>query len=93
VTEKSQAVAATVVGAILGGIAGYMFFTDDGRKMRRQLEPAFDDISKEIVSFRGTLNRAMGVANEGWKVLNEALGEDPRSASTRFPPATQTSPF
>jgi hypothetical protein len=90
VTEKSQAIAATVVGAVLGGMAGYMFFTDNGRTMRRQLEPAIDDISREIASFRVTLNRAMGVANEGWKVLNEALGE---GGSVRHATTHQTAPF
>ena len=89
-TEKSQALAATVVGAILGGMAGYMFFTDNGRTMRRQLEPALDDFSREIASFRGTLNRALGVANEGWKVLNEALGE---GSASRYATPHQTSPF
>jgi hypothetical protein len=92
VTEKQQAMAASVVGAILGGMAGYMFFTENGRTMRRQLEPAIDDISREIASFRGTLNRAMGVANEGWKVLNQALGED-GVAGNRQGTAHQTSPF
>ena len=88
--EKSQAIAATVVGAVLGGMAGYMFFTDNGRTMRRQLEPAIDDFSRELASFRGTLQRAMGVANEGWKVLNEALGED---VGQRRPATRQTTPF
>jgi len=75
---------------VLGGMAGYMFFTDNGRTMRRQLEPAIDDFSRELASFRGTLQRAMGVANEGWKVLNEALGEDgpQRRTATRH-----SSPF
>ena len=91
-TENQQAMAATVVGAILGGMAGYMFFTENGRTMRRQLEPAIDDISREIASFRGTLNRAMGVANEGWKVLNQALGED-GVAADRHSASRQTSPF
>ena len=89
--EKSQAIAATVVGAVLGGVAGYMFFTDHGRMMRRQLEPAIDDISRELANFRGTLNRAMGVANEGWKVLNEALGES--GQQTRYSTPRQSSPF
>jgi hypothetical protein len=91
VTDKSQAIAATVVGAVLGGIAGYMFFTDSGRVMRRQLEPAIDDLSREIASFRGTVNRALGVANEGWKVLNEALGET--GDATRYSMPRQTSPY
>jgi hypothetical protein len=91
VTEKSQAIAATVVGAVLGGMAGYMFFTDRGRMLRRQLEPAIEDISRELSNFRGTLNRAMGVANEGWKVLNDAIGEG--GASPRYSNPHQTTPF
>jgi hypothetical protein len=91
VTEKSQAIAATVVGAVLGGMAGYMFFTENGRILRRQLEPAIDDMSRELASFRGTVNRAMGVANEGWKVLNQALGEG--GAPARYPTPHQTTPF
>jgi len=90
VRENSQALAATVVGAVLGGMAGYMFFTDNGRIMRRQLEPAIDDFARELASFRGTLQRAMGVANEGWKVLNEALGEE---GGRRSPATRQTTPF
>jgi hypothetical protein len=91
VTEKSQAIAATVVGAVLGGMAGYMFFTDRGRMLRRQFEPAIEDISRELAAFRGTLNRAIGVANEGWKALNDALGED--GAPARYSNPHQTTPF
>jgi len=68
-----------------------MFFTDNGRVMRRQLEPAIDDISRELASFRGTLTRALSVANEGWKVLNEALGEE--GAAPRFPSPRQTAAY
>jgi hypothetical protein len=73
-------------------MAGYMFFTDRGRALRRQLEPAIEDIARELTQFRGTLNRAMGVANEGWNVLNEALGEG-ASQSTRYANPHQSTPF
>jgi hypothetical protein len=91
VTDKSQAIAATVVGAVLGGMAGYMFFTEKGRNLRRQLEPAIEDISRELSNFRGTLNRAMGVANDGWKVLNDVIGEG--GAPARYSNPHQTTPF
>jgi hypothetical protein len=91
VTERAEAITAVVAGAILGGAAGYMFFTQRGRHLRRQVEPAIDDIARELSHFRGTLNRAMGVANEGWKVLNEALGEG--GSQGRFPNPHQTTPF
>ena len=87
-----RAVIATVVGAVVGGAAGYLFFTDRGRQLRRQLEPALDDIARELNSFRGTVQRAAGVASEGWKLLNDALGEGGTQAP-RYPSAQQSSPF
>lgn len=87
--ENSQAVAAMMVGAVIGGAAGYLLFTDRGRAFRRQLEPALEDFARELVHFRSTVTKAAGVANEGWKLLNEALGE----REQRFPNAHQTSPF
>ena len=88
--DNSRAIAATVVGAVVGGVAGYLFFTDHGRSIRRQIEPALDDFARELNSFRGTVQKASGVASEGWKLLNEALGE---SSTTPRYPGRQTSPF
>jgi len=92
VSNSSRAVAATVVGAVVGGVAGYLFFTDHGRGVRRSLEPMLDDIARELSSFRTTLRRASGVASEGWKLLNEAIGEDTMQGR-RFPSTHQSSPF
>jgi gas vesicle protein len=90
--DNSRAVAATLVGAIIGGAAGYLFFTDHGRWLRNQIEPALDDFSRELISFRSTMQKATGVANEGWKLLNEALGDTAQHAP-RYQNARQTSPF
>lgn len=89
---EDKAVIATVVGAVIGGAAGYLFFTERGRQFRRQLEPALDDLARELNSFRGTVQRAAGVASEGWKLLNDALGEGGTQPS-QFPGARQSSPF
>ena len=86
-----KAVAATIVGAVIGGVAGYFLFTERGRAMRRQLEPALEDFMRELNSFRGTIQRATGVASEGWKLLNDALGES--AHQPRRYPGGQTSPF
>ncbi|HZR22996.1 MAG TPA: hypothetical protein VFA59_05360 [Vicinamibacterales bacterium] len=88
----NRAVTATIVGAVVGGVAGYLFFTEHGRTLRRQIEPALDDIARELHSFRGTVQRAAGVANEGWKLLNEALGEAGQQPP-RYPGGHQTTPF
>jgi hypothetical protein len=80
-----------VVGAVAGAMAGYMLFTDRGREMRRRAEPALEDFARELLQLRGTVNRAMGVASEGWSVLNDALGD--RGEGPAYPTHRQSNPF
>jgi len=88
--NNSRELAATLAGAVIGGVAGYLFFTERGRRLRRQIEPALEDFSRELMSFRSTVQKAAGVASEGWKLLNDALGET--ESVPKFP-GRQTSPF
>jgi hypothetical protein len=89
--SHSRAVAASIVGAVLGGVTGYLFLTDHGKTLRRQLEPALDDIVRELTSFGSTVKKAAGVANAGWKILNEALDE--RGLPPLLNPDHHTPPF
>ena len=88
--NNSRELAATLVGAVIGGVAGYLFFTEHGRSVRRQIEPALEDFSRELMSFRTTVQKAAGVASEGWQLLNDALGDT--ETVPKFP-GRQTSPF
>jgi hypothetical protein len=73
--NNSREMAATIVAAVIGGVAGYLFFTERGRSVRRQIGPALEDFSRELMSFRNMAQKAAGLANEGWKLLNDTLGE------------------
>ena len=88
--NNSREMWVTLAGAVIGGVAAYLFFTERGRSVRRQMEPALDDLSRELMSFRATVQKAGGVASEGWKLGNDALGEP--APAPRFP-GRQTSPF
>jgi gas vesicle protein len=91
-TRDAKTIGATLVGAVIGSLAAYLFFTDEGRRMRRAIEPALEDLSRELNSFRVTVQKTAEVAVEGWKLLNEALGEANRPAP-RYPTPHQSSPF
>jgi hypothetical protein len=69
-----------------------MLFTERGRRLRMRLEPAIDDVARELNHLRGTVTKAAGMAGEGWKLLNEALAE-PGAAAGRYADPHQTSPF
>ena len=91
VTDNSRAMALTIAGAVIGGVAGYILFTEQGRGLRRRFEPALDNLAGELNSFRVTIEKAAGVANEGWKLLNEAM--ESGSQTSRYPTLHQKSPF
>ena len=82
--NNSRELAATIVGAVIGGVAGYLFFTERGRSVRRQILPALEDFSHELARFRNTVKEAAGVANEGWRLLNDMLGES-ETPPARYP--------
>jgi hypothetical protein len=88
--NSSRAMAATLVGAAVGGIAAYLLFTEHGRRVRRQIEPALDDFAGELTSFHTTIQKVTEVANQGWKILNEAIGETGPALRN---PGRQPSPF
>ena len=90
--DNSEALAATIIGAVIGGTAGYFLFTERGRVLRRRLEPALEDFARELNSFRGTIEKAAGVASEGWKFLNKTLSEG-KQPPPRYPGTHQTAPF
>jgi len=88
--DNSREMAVTLAGAAVGAAAAFLFFTERGRSLRRQIEPALDNLARELNSFRATVQKASGVASEGWKLLNEAIGEP--GTSPRYP-GRQTAPF
>jgi len=94
-TDQSRAVTASVVGAIVGGIAGYMVFTPQGRELRRRIEPALDDLARELNHFKGTLARAGIMANEGWRLMNDMMNDSGSAARHSMNQASphQTTPF
>lgn len=72
--ERSRVLTATVLGAIAGGVWGWLYLTANGRRVRSQIEPKLDDFMRELASVRGTVDKARTAASEGWRSLNEMAG-------------------
>ena len=72
--ERSRVLMATIVGAALGGVYGWLYLTEAGRRVREQIEPKLDDFIGEITRVRGTVEKARSAANEGWRSLSEITG-------------------
>lgn len=76
--ERSKVLMATFLGAVAGGVYGWLYMTDHGRRVRDQIEPKLDDFISEFTRMRGTVEKARTAANEGWRSLNEVTGGQTR---------------
>jgi hypothetical protein len=74
VDERSRVLVATCLGAVAGGVLGYLYLTEGGRNLREQIEPRLDDLINEMTRVRGTVDKARSAANEGWRSLSEITG-------------------
>lgn len=72
--DRSRVLMATLAGAVAGGVWGWLYLTDSGRRVRDQIEPRLDDFMNELTRMRGTVEKARTAANEGWRSLSEMAG-------------------
>lgn len=75
--ERSRVLLATVLGAAIGGVWGWLYLTEQGRRVRDQIEPKLDNFMRELTRMRGTVEKARTAANEGWRSLGEMTGAPP----------------
>jgi hypothetical protein len=64
----------TVLGAVVGGVWGWLYLTEGGRQVRSQIDPKLEDFIRELQKVRGTVHKARAAADEGWRSLNEITG-------------------
>ena len=71
--ERSQVLMTTLLGAVLGGVAGFLYLTSRGRQVRGQLEPLLDSVVDELHEARRTAMQARAAVAEGRRVMDEII--------------------
>jgi hypothetical protein len=85
VDERSRVLLSACLGAIVGGLGGYLFLTKDGRRVRERLEPGMDDLLREIRQLRSAVEKARMAAQEGWTAIDELRRSTPQRTMVRPP--------
>lgn len=55
-TDRTSILLCAFAGAVVGGAAGYLFFTDEGRRLRQDLEPKLVDLMAEFEKARSLMD-------------------------------------
>jgi hypothetical protein len=55
VSERTSILLCALAGAVVGGAAGYLLLTEDGRRLREDLEPRLMDLMSEIDKARSLM--------------------------------------
>ncbi len=65
--DRSAILLGALVGALAGGAAGYLYFTESGRRMREEFEPRMNDVIAELQRARLAAVHAVDAAGKGWQ--------------------------
>ncbi|MBI2833057.1 MAG: YtxH domain-containing protein [Acidobacteria bacterium] len=72
--DKGRVALTALIGAVIGGLWGYLYLTESGRRLRVQIEPTLDSFVKEVRQARGTVQKARAAVDESWRSINELAG-------------------
>lgn len=64
---------ATLIGAAVGGLVGFLMFTDRGQHFRQQLQPQIDSLLDEALKLQGTVERMSTAALDTWQSVSGAV--------------------
>lgn len=77
-SERARIVTATLVGAAVGALFGYLFFTPSGRRLRDEIEPRLNEVSRELGRAHSAVTRAFTAIDDGRRSLERLVSEPPR---------------
>lgn len=69
--DRARVLLSACLGALIGGVAGYLFLTEDGRRVRERLDPGMDDLLREMRHLRSSAEKARLAAVEGMQTFND----------------------
>ena len=73
--ERSRVLLTSLLGAALGGVVGYLYMTENGQRVRDQIDPALDTFGSELQRARDAGEKVKDVAKVAQQTLNSIVGE------------------
>jgi hypothetical protein len=77
VDDRGRIAISIGLGAVLGGVVGYLFLTERGRELRVDIEPRFNELLGEVDRLRTTFDRTRTAVSEGLRSFNQLMNDAP----------------
>jgi hypothetical protein len=75
--DRTRVTMCAALGALAGGVAGYLLMTERGRSLRTELEPRLDDLMGEVQRLGAAFERTRRAVDEGWRSFSHLASESP----------------
>lgn len=76
--DRTAVLIGLVAGAALGGLAGWLWLTEDGRRARARLEPRLQDLANQALALRESAHRVKEAARESLRAAEDYASRTPR---------------
>ena len=73
--DRSRVAYATLIGAALGGVVGFLFFTARGRRLRGEIGPRLTDLVDEAKRLQGVAGKLREATLGGWESIAAFMSE------------------
>ena len=71
--DSSRVVTTACVGAVVGGVLGWLYLTGSGRRVRDQVEPGLDRVLNDLKRARAVGEKAKAALGEGRELLADLM--------------------
>jgi gas vesicle protein len=65
VRDRTAVLIGLAAGAVVGGVAGWLWLSEDGRRLRARLEPRLQDLANQAMALSASASRLKVVARQG----------------------------
>ena len=77
--DRTAVLVGLVAGAAVGSVAGWLWLTDDGRRLRARLEPQLQELAGQAIKLRESARRVEQAARESARTAQQVASRTPRA--------------
>ncbi len=72
--DRTAVMMGMAAGALAGGVAGWLWLTRDGQRLRAQIEPRLQEFANQALAVGESARRVQTAARESWDTMQDVAG-------------------